>query len=591
MVPELNQLPKVNNYSVREKIIGVWRYGVNTLFIFPLNEPYNTIISASKTAWKSKLNVYKNIKKLDCAYPTGLLSISAYLKKHNPDINIKILDLNAVMNQVAQRKNETSEDFENYKFEDLITEALSLVDGFIPHIIGISTLFCSNYKDLKPLTSFLRKIYPEGLIVCGGHLASSIYDRIYEDDIEIDAVVFGEGEIPFLELVGAFLSGREVEYLSLSPCWITKEKSKPEMGFTPEIKALDDLDEIPPFDLSMLVFPEVYYNSTRYFFVIESQEDQREMFIFSTRGCPFSCIFCASQVVHGHKVRSHSVDRIKSDILYYNEKYNITRFIFYDDHFLFNKARAIEMLNFISQNNFIAEIPTPAFFSIDEDVASAMKSAGIKEVNITIETGNENTFKNIMHKPGSLKKANEAVDFLHKEGIIAVSNILIGLPGETRESIEKGLEYLLTTNIDWFQCFVAAPLPGSKLYKICEENEYFVPNYDISLMDYKKCLIRTEDFTPEYIEKKVYEMNLKLNFTNNYHIRTGNYDIALKLFERIINSVIDTHAFAYYFAAKCCSKLHLDEKYQVYKSKYKEMVTIYPFWREYAIQFNLEDLD
>jgi len=564
---------------------------MNILLVFPLNEPYETIINAAKTAWKSKLNRYKNIKKLDCAYPTGLLSIAAYLKKNAPDISVRILDLNAVLNQVAKRKYEIKEGFENYRFEDLLEESLSLLGNFTPDITGISTLFCSNYQDLKPLASFLKKKYRNCLVVCGGHLASAIYERIFEDDLEIDAVGFGEGEIPFLELVKAVLSGKEKEYLYLSPSWITRDKIGPGGRFIPQNKVITDLDEIPPFDLNMLVFPDVYFNSTKYFFVIETLEEKKEIFIFSTRGCPYKCVFCASQNVHGKKVRSYSVERIMNDISYYNQRYNVTRFVFYDDHFLINKERAIEILNYTSERNFVAEIPTPAFFSIDADIASAMRRAGIKEVNITIESGNENTLKNIMHKPGNLKQANKAVEFLHKEGIIVVSNILIGLPGETKESIESGLEYLLTTNINWFQCFVVAPLPGSELYEICEENGYLVTDDDISSIDYKKCFIKTQDLTPEYIEKKAYEMNLVLNFVNNYDLRTENYKTALMFFERIINAVIDTHAFAYYFAAKCCKKLNLDYKYIAYKAKYDEMIERYPFWKEYASQFNLRYLD
>ena len=175
-----------------------------------------------------------------------------------------------------------------------------------------------------------------------------------------------------------------------------------------------------------------------------------------------------------------------------------------------------------------------------------------------------------MHKPANLKKAEEAVRNLHDAGIIAISNILIGLPGETAESIEKGIEYLLTTEINWFQCFVAAPLPGSELYDICEQNNYFA-DYDIYSMDFKKCVIRTADFTPEFIERKVYEMNLRLNFVNNYDMRCGNYTAALRLFERILTNVIDTHALAYYYAAICCQKLNLTDKYSKYKDKYYEM--------------------
>lgn len=564
---------------------------MNILFIFPLNEPYETIITANQTAWKSKLNVYKNIKKLDCAYPTGLLSISAYLKKQLPQANIKILDLNAVMNQVAQRKSKNTESFQGYELSNLLEEAFLSIDGFTPDIIGISSLFCSTYRDLKPLSSLLRRKYPAGLIVCGGHLASAMYDRIYQDDLEIDAVVYGEGEIPFIELATAFLNSETKEYLASSSCWITKEKTKLKEKFVPQNKLIEDLDEIPPYDFSVLVFPDVYFNSTKYFFVIETDVKKREIFIFSTRGCPYTCVFCASQNVHGRKVRYYSVERIKSDILYYNKKYNISRFVFYDDHFLIKKDRALKILDFIAKNNLNAENPTPAFFSIDDDIAAAMQRVGVKEVNITIESGNENTLKNIIHKPSNLRKAEQAVDSLHKHGIIAVSNILIGFPGETKEAIDKGVEYLLTTKIDWFQCFVVAPLPGSQLYDICKAEGLLVKDDDILTMDYKKCVIQTKDFTSDYIENKAYEMNLRLNFVNNYDMRIGQYQTALKLFERIISSVIDTHAFAYYYAAKCCQAMRLDKKYLIYKGKYNEMGGKYGFWKEYADFFQLEPLE
>lgn len=563
---------------------------MNILFITPLNEPYEVIINASKADWKSKSNVHKNIKKISCAYPTGLLSISAYLKKHAPDTNIKILDFNAFMIEIAKKKYENSEDFENYPFQKFLEDGFSLIEDFNPDIIGISTLFCSNYRDLSNLASFLRSKYPKSLIICGGHMASSLYERVYKDNIEIDAIAFGEGEIPLLELIKSYSFGGQSEYLISSPCWITKEKIKSGSKFIPQNKVITNLDEIPPFDLGVLVFPEAYFDSVKYFFGADLKEYFREVFIFSTRGCPFNCIFCASQAVHGHRVRAHSIERIKEDILYYHQNYNIKRFIFFDDHFLLDKKRAIEILNFISQNKFIAEIPTPAFFSIDDDIALAMKRAGIKVTNITIENGNENTLKNIINKPGDLKRAEETVNSLHKAGIIVISNILTGFPGETKEAIEEGFKYLKTTNIDWFSCHVVAPLPGSRMYKLCEEKGYLINGYDVSTTDFKTCLIKTEDFTPEYIEKKVYEMNLTLNFVNNYNMRIGNYETALRFFERIINSIIDTHAFAYYFAAKCCKELHLEDKYKIYKEKYYEMITKYPVWKEYAAQFNLQEL-
>lgn len=548
---------------------------MNILFIIPLNAPYDTIIGAEISASDTKLRIRDHIK---CMYPSGILCICAYIQKYISNINIKIIDLNVILTQLNLSK---IEDSNQYKLEDLIREALSMVDGFTPDIIGISAFFANVYRDLKPIASFLRNRYCDSLIVCGGHTATALYDRIYEDDLVIDAVCFGEGEIPTLELIRAILFGNKEEYLSSSPCWITKKKIRSEKKFIPQHNAIVNLDEIPPYDLNTLLFPNAYFNPPHSFFRIES-EKPRIMFMFVTRGCPYRCIFCASHSVHGRKVRYYSVDRIKKAILYYNKQYNITKFLFYDDHFMSKKDQAIEILKFISEQNFIAEIATPAFSSIDADVVSAMKCAGIQSVNITIESGNEDTLKNIIHKSAGLQKAEEVVDLLRAAGMIVMTNILIGFPGETKESIDEGLEYLLTTNFNWFSCLIATPLPGSQLYKICKENGYFISNDDILSMNFTKCIIKTKDFTPEYIERKVYEMNLKLNFVNNYDFRTGNYKMALFLFEKVINSVIDTHAFAYYFAAKCCAKLSLDEKYQLYKAKYEEIVAKDPFWRDWV---------
>ena len=554
------------------------------LFFFLLNEPYQNIVRAAETPWKSKLNQKLKIKKIDCVYPTGLLSIASYVKKHLPEAEIRILDCNAVLNQMAEKYPGRLSEFDRSVFFE---ECAARLEGFQPDIIGVSALFCSNYQDMEAFCGFLKQKFAPRLLVGGGHLPAAVYDKIFQGQTAIDAIAFGEGEIPMRDLCQAFLAKREKEFLSADPAWITAEKLRQDPGFQPERHLIENLDEIPPFDLDMLLYPDIYFNSSNYFFIIDTKKEMREIFIFSTRGCPHHCLFCASQNVHGHKVRKYSVERIKSDILYYHKKFDIRRFVFYDDHFLSDRARAVEILDFVADHGLVAEIPTPAFFAINPQVASAMHRAGIRESNITIESGNENTLRNIIHKPANLKRAEEAVKCLHDAGIIAVSNILIGLPGETPESIEEGIRFLASTEVNWFQCFVAAPLPGSEMYDICVKNHYLDDGADVFSMDFKKCVVRTPAFSPEFIEKKVYEMNLYLNFINNYDMRTGNYGQALKIFERILQRVLPTHAFAYYFASKCAEKLGFDDKRREYQGKYREMIEKYPFWKNWAEHFNL----
>jgi len=379
--------------------------------------------------------------------------------------------------------------------------------------------------------------------------------------------------------------------LESHPSWITRNKLQRELLFEPENKLLMDLDEIPVYDLDVLVFPDVYFMSSDYLFTFNPPADSKEIILFTTRGCPYHCVFCASHGVHGYRVRYYSLERMQNDIDYYHQRYGITRFVFFDDNFFIDKSRAVAILDHVAMKGLTADNVTPAFFFIDRDVVAAMKRVGVTNVCLTIESGNEHTLKKIMRKPSNLAQARRAIDILHELGIIVVSNILIGVPGETKESIEFGLENLKKMNANWFMCFAAAPLPGSELYQICEDNDYFVTDDDpITTMDFKRCVIRTPDFDPEYIERKCYEMNLVLNFTNNYDFRTGNYQGALSLFERVLHAWKE-HAFAHYFAARCCWKLGLTEKYATYKAAYEDSIAKYPFWADYAKQHQLSPLD
>ena len=554
------------------------------LLIMPLSSSFDSVINAKSAEWKEKINRQAGIKTVSCVYPTGILSIASYIRKYIPDSEIKILDFNAEINNYALMH---KDGLSSVSREDFWSYCLELLGNFTPELIAVSFLFCSNYRDMEPLAQFLRPLYPEIPLVCGGHLPSAIYRTVFEQNSCFNAVAFSEGEIPMYELCCHIKTGDWKTFIEEDNAWITAKKLNTQANFTPERKLVENLDEIPCFDLSMLVSPDAYRNFTdKFLFIIEPRNDLKDMVMFTTRGCPGRCVFCASQNVHGHKIRQYSVERVKKDIVEYNRKYGINHFVFYDDHFLSNRTRAMEILDFIAENNWYAEVPNPAFFSIDADVASSMKNAGVNEVLLSIESGNENTLRNIIHKAADLTRAEQAVQHLHNAGIYAATNILIGMPGETHDSIEEGFNYLKNSSVNWYQCFVTAPLPGSRLWDICEQNGYFV-NDNVFDMDFKKCVIQTPDFTPEYIEKKVYEMNLYLNFINNYDMRTGNYKQALHMFERVIFNVIDTHAVAYYCSSQCCDKLGLEEKRRNYLEKYFEMIDKFTFWKEWAEFLNL----
>ncbi|MFH2043937.1 MAG: radical SAM protein [Pseudomonadota bacterium] len=563
----------------------------NILLVTPLNVPFNETM-----AWMNQnpLNLDKNYikRKIDPKYPVGNLCIGAYLKNNISDVKIKILDYNTVaLRYLSNNKDElTRESFFDFGLDILKTKNMDF--EYIPDIIGISALFSSNYFDMGALIEFFSRKFPKSLIVSGGHLSSACYSDFLKNYPDLMAVGYGECEIPFTKLVEAIKRGEAVNYLENDSSWITKKKLLDE-NFKPTNTLIKDLDEIPPYELEMLLHPDDYFNSNDDVFTLGTDNksaDEKDIAMFATRGCPYHCIFCASQFVHGHKVRKYSIERLKKDILHYNYKYGITSFPFIDDHFLANKQNAIEILDFIHENGFSSRIFNLAYIHVDRDIVKALKKTGSDRALITIDGMNEDFLRKTVRKPANFAKAKDVIKIFREEGLIVINNNIIGFPGETPEDIDRGVNTMLDMGANWYAILTAIPLQGSELYRICEEKGYLPKNESIYTTDFHKSVIQTSEFTPEWIQKKAYEINLHLNFVNNYDMRHNEYEIPLSLYERLLEKVIDTHAFAYYFGAICAKKLNYSDKYEKYKEKYYEMNGKYIFWKEWSNHFNLSDL-
>lgn len=107
---------------------------------------------------------------------------------------------------------------------------------------------------------------------------------------------------------------------------------------------------------------------------------------------------------------------------------------------------------------------------------------------MSVESGSNRVLKEIMHKPLNLSIVKRVVDDCRELGIYTNANILIGLPGETKQDIEDTRSFLKTINANWFLIFCANPLVGSEMFNICLKKNYLKGNYIGS--DYKKRLLK-----------------------------------------------------------------------------------------------------
>ncbi len=541
------------------------------LFVVP---PYISYGSFVSPAFSERVIAKKsgNYGSVVTDMPIGLISLSAYLKKHSA-AEIKLIDCNVILNEI--------ESFEHSSFSEFfgnILAARKLID-FAPSIIGISTLFTPSYYNMLDMARAARNIFPDALIIAGGGVPTNMYNEIFRDSDCIDALCFGEGEKPLLELIKA---ADKKEFLNNHQSWILREKIESKRSFKYDF--IENLDEIPFYDYDLLDIAGYGLSPTISSYA--SFEKKSVIFhIATSRGCPFRCCYCASHTVHGRKMRYHSVERVKEDLTRLKKRYGAERIGFQDDQFMADKKRAFEIINIAKELEMAIFFQSGlALYALDRKMLEAIKDAGINQLVLAIESGSKRVLKEVMHKPLNPSIVKRVIADCRDLGIDTDANILIGLPGETKKDVEDARVFLKTLDATWFRIYIATPLVGSEMFDICVKKGYLKGSHIGS--DFKRAVVETEDFTPEYIREKAYALNLELNFVCNSDFRLGNYEKALQGFENTIR-VKNDHAFAYYYAAQCYEKLGDDEKANRYMNIVKKIVAENPFWRNYADLFNV----
>ncbi|MDD5285982.1 MAG: radical SAM protein [Desulfuromonadaceae bacterium] len=541
------------------------------LFIVPPNNKLDDIINPPANV-RAIIKKGGNYGSLLTDMPLGVLSLSAYLKKES-NVSTCLIDFNVLLNKL--------EDYDFKNFSEYFSRVFISSDivNFSPTIIGVSTLFTSSYQNVLDISRCCHKIFPNAVLVAGGGVATNMYREFSMDSSAFDALCFGEGEKPLLGLVTA---DDKYRYLEDDPSWITQAKI--DAGYAFKHNFIQDLDEIPFLDYSILNTEDYGINPaiTAYAGV---GEKKLNFHVMTSRGCPHLCSFCSSHTVHGRAMRYYSIKRIREDFVRLVKEYHAKIFVFQDDHFLSNKQRALDIIMIVKKLQVITVFQNGlALYALDKEMLVALKSAGIGQLLLSVESGSKRVLREIMRKPLNLDIARKVADDCRELGIYTNVNILIGLPGETKEDIEDARVFLNTINANWYLIFCATPLVGSEMFDISVRKKYIKGNYKDC--DYKKAIIETEDFTSEYIQEKAYELNLELNFVMNSDMRLGDYETALRGFENAIRAKSD-HAFAYYYASKCHVKLGNMEKATEYLNIARTIISGDPYWSDHMNKFNI----
>ncbi len=373
--------------------------------------------------------------------PVGLGYLAAYSAQALKDMDIELIDCNLKQYDVP-------------KIQELVKEK-------DPLIVGI-TIYTSFYNKALDVIKGVKIISPGTRIVVGGPHPSAL-PRLVLENKEIDFVITGEGEETFVELVKNI--ERPENYSSIKGL---AYKDGDGIKINPPRPFMEDLDRLP-FPSWDFIPPDKYtkmpHGSLARRYPVAP--------IVSSRGCPFDCSFCGSESVWKRKWRARSPKNIVDEIEMLRDRYGVNEIHFEDDNFTLDRKRAIGVCEEIIKRGLDISWSCPngvRVDNIDRELLRLMKRSGCYSLVFGIESGHKKILEKV-NKRISLDAIERAVRMTVEEGIKATGFFIIGLPGETRESILSTITFSKKLPLDRAQFGLFAPLPGSRDYELWLEKE------------------------------------------------------------------------------------------------------------------------
>lgn len=521
--------------------------------------------------------------------PYGVLSIASYVREYvSKPLEIEVLDLNTVTYANSQLECSLNEIYSLTR-EEITESIINKVNAFKPDLIVCSLLFNSGYEYVETVSAAIETIKGDSVVIFGGKVPTNHYKEFLKEFSVIDAICVGEGEVPFLKLLE---HNNWREFIEEDCSFITREGVR--NSKIPQSQFVNQLDEIPVFAFDLIDMDKYlskYVSSLR---SIEAKmiETINGLEVISTRGCPFSCIFCTSNAVHGKKIRYRSPESIISEVLYLKKKYNLNLISFQDDNFFHNRKRAIEILDRLIELDLgiMYEFANGiAIYCVDEELASRLEKLKLSDITISVESGSPYMLNKVILKPLKVEMVKPAVEILRKYNIRVFASFVFGIPGETDADRELTLKLIEDVGFDWVHLFAAIPFSGSRLYDVCIDNNYIQSDTSVitSSTKYSSGIINTETFTAEFINKFVYTSNLHYNFINNYNYKKGNYQLSIMYFKKVLQDFTD-HAFAHYMIYKSYTAINDHDSAKIYRDNYLSILSKNEFWADYANYFELQ---
>jgi len=311
---------------------------------------------------------------------------------------------------------------------------------FIPEadVYGISCT-TPQYPLAKHVAAKLRSRQPDAYLVMGGYHPTALPEFTLQDS-EVDCVVAGDGEYSMLRVL----------------------RDRPD-GIVPG-ERVDQLDTLPWPARDMIDIRAYQKIGTN---AVVGKGALKEEYVLQSRGCPFTCGYCAQMLLSNRRVRYRSPECIRDEMVYLLDRYRVNRFYIFDDIFIVDKKRVhafCDMVDDLYTQGYSFDWHCLARADVgSRELYQRMADSHCKQITYGLEHADNRILKHNL-KECTAEQNMEAVVAAKAAGLRVRAQFIVGLPGETDESVAALADFIQRCPADSMAAHIFVPLPGSPIY-------------------------------------------------------------------------------------------------------------------------------
>ena len=188
----------------------------------------------------------------------------------------------------------------------------------------------------------------------------------------------------------------------------------------------------------------------------------------SGQGCPFPCTFCVAPYYSGVKFRPRPVEDVLAEMKYVRGF--VRDVFFHTDTFTLNKKYVLSLCErMVAEDLGLSWISNSRVDTIDEEMVRAMRRAGCWLLSFGIESGSQAILDGSKKKI-RLEQSRQAVKIADDAGLMVAGHFILGLPGETEDTIRETIQFAVELDLSFAEFYIATPFPGAELYEIFRDS-------------------------------------------------------------------------------------------------------------------------